>query len=111
MEMYIDEVQRRLKMRWPESRCYVLGHIGDGNLHLFITPSAAADDLHSQVDQAVYEPLSAYQGSVSAEHGIGLEKKHWLNACRTETELALMRQLKRSLDPGNLLNPGKVLDP
>jgi FAD/FMN-containing dehydrogenase len=58
----------------------------------------------------VYAPLIAIGGSVSAEHGIGLEKKNWLNTSRTATELALMRQLKRTLDPKNLLNPGMVFD-
>jgi FAD/FMN-containing dehydrogenase len=62
------------------------------------------------VDAHVYEPLLALDGSVSAEHGIGMEKKHWLGRGRTPQELQLMRQLKRSLDPKNLLNPGMVFD-
>ncbi|MDX5379667.1 MAG: FAD-binding oxidoreductase, partial [Halomonas sp.] len=57
----------------------------------------------------VYEPLAELGGSVSAEHGIGLEKRDYLTLSRTPEELALMRTLKRALDPLNLLNRDKVL--
>jgi len=57
----------------------------------------------------VYQPLAALGGSVSAEHGIGLEKRPWLSTCRSSAEIALMQSLKQALDPLNLLNPGKVL--
>ncbi len=112
MDEYIQQVESRLAARWPEGKCYVLGHIGDGNLHLFVTPKITAGikdhNLHAQADKHVYEPLMPYGGSVSAEHGIGVEKRDWLGSCRSEPELALMRQLKHSLDPKNLLNPGKI---
>lgn len=112
MDEYIRQVESRLAERWPEGKCYVLGHIGDGNLHLFVSPnledSAEQHRLHAECDEDVYQPLMPYGGSVSAEHGIGVEKLGWLASCRSEAELALMRQLKRSLDPKNLLNRGKV---
>mgnify|MGYP003398473986 CR=1 FL=1 len=57
----------------------------------------------------MYEPLAARGGSVSAEHGIGLEKQPWLGLSRSEAELALMRRLKDTLDPKGILNPGRVL--
>jgi FAD/FMN-containing dehydrogenase len=110
MDHYIHQVESRLAQRWPGSNCYVLGHIGDGNLHLFVTPGFGGSGLHAQADQDVYGPLIPYGGSVSAEHGIGLEKRSWLSASRSEPELALMRQLKRTLDPGNLLNRGKIFE-
>ena len=56
----------------------------------------------------MYGSLKNYGGSVSAEHGIGLEKMAWLNINRSHTELNLMRSIKLALDPKNLLNPGKV---
>jgi FAD/FMN-containing dehydrogenase len=59
----------------------------------------------------VYEPLAAREGSVSAEHGIGLEKQPWLSLSRSPAELELMRKLKGALDPRNILNPGRVLPP
>jgi FAD/FMN-containing dehydrogenase len=57
----------------------------------------------------VYELVREWGGTVSAEHGIGTRKKRWLAYSRTEEELALMRTLKRALDPVGILNPGKVL--
>ncbi|HET6566087.1 MAG TPA: FAD-binding oxidoreductase [Xanthomonadales bacterium] len=112
MDEYIQQVEARLAARWPQGKCYVLGHIGDGNLHLFVTPNLnpghGDTGLHAAADEDVYQPLMPYGGSVSAEHGIGVEKLGWLGSCRSKEELALMRQLKHSLDPMNLLNPGKV---
>ena len=60
------------------------------------------------VTACVYEPLELHCGSVSAEHGIGLEKKDFLTISRSETEIALMRRLKHLLDPNGILNPGKT---
>lgn len=110
MGEYTRRVEAGLTDRWPGSKCYVLGHIGDGNLHFFVQPGFGDDSLHAESDQEVYGPLMDFGGSVSAEHGIGLEKKAWLARTRSEAELDLMRHLKRSLDPKNLLNPGKILD-
>lgn len=109
MEAYVAEVQARLQRRWPASRCDVIGHIGDGNLHFFVTPGCAGEHQHEQSDEDVYAPLQPIGGSVSAEHGIGTEKRRHLSISRSAEEIALMRLLKQSLDPGNLLNPGKVL--
>lgn len=109
MEAYIVDVHARLKRRWPNSRCDVIGHIGDGNLHLFVHPGCEGEQQHAQSDADVYAPLQPIGGSVSAEHGIGTEKRHHLGISRSAEEIALMQLLKRSLDPKNILNPGKVL--
>ena len=74
-----------------------------------IEPRVTLDDLRHRAEELVYEPLRALKGSVSAEHGIGLEKRAWLDVTRNAEEIALMRQLKAALDPKGLLNPGKVL--
>lgn len=60
-------------------------------------------------EEIVYTPLKALGGSISAEHGIGLEKRDWLALCRSDAEIALMRTLKAAMDPRGILNPGKVL--
>ena len=60
------------------------------------------------IEQHIYENLAPYGGAISAEHGIGVEKRDWLPVSRTPSEIELMRTLKRSLDPKNILNPGKV---
>ena len=111
MEPYVAEVQARLKRRWPASRCDVLGHIGDGNLHFFVNPGVegALERQHAESDDDVYAPLRGIGGSISAEHGIGTEKRDHLGISRSAAEIELMRVLKRSLDPKNLLNPGKVI--
>jgi FAD/FMN-containing dehydrogenase len=109
---YVDELTASLRVLWPASQFYALGHIGDGNLHFFIAPgeSGDVDRQHAACDERVYRSLSQYSGAVSAEHGIGLEKKAWLSVSRSAAEIELMRTLKRALDPSNILNPGKVFD-
>jgi FAD/FMN-containing dehydrogenase len=108
MEAYVGEVMQRLEREWPAYRRFVFGHLGDGNLHIIAAGPPSADAKHG-IERCVYEPLVARGGSVSAEHGIGLEKQPWLDLCRSPAELALMRKLKTALDPRNILNPGRVL--
>ena len=74
-----------------------------------VHPAATGDDLHGQADEDVYEPLRSLGGSVSAEHGIGREKRAHLAISRSPEEIELMRLLKRTLDPNGILNPDKVL--
>jgi FAD/FMN-containing dehydrogenase len=83
--------------------------MGDGNLHLNIHAGPNGGEARGAVEEIVYGGLEGRQGSISAEHGIGLEKRAYLKVCRTPEELALMRTLKRALDPEGILNPGKVL--
>jgi FAD/FMN-containing dehydrogenase len=108
MAHYVEQVESGLKQKWPASECLVLGHIADGNLHLFVRPNVAGQ-VHAESDAIVYAPLEGLNGSVSAEHGIGIEKLDWLASSRSEADIGMMRLLKRTLDPHNLLNPGRVL--
>lgn len=109
MSAYIDKVERALTAWRDDADLYVFGHIADGNLHLFITPfDAGAHQDHC--DEIVYGCLEGLNGSVSAEHGIGIDKKKWLAITRSPEEIRLMRGLKNLLDPTNILNPGKVID-
>ncbi|MDA0824573.1 MAG: FAD-binding oxidoreductase, partial [Proteobacteria bacterium] len=107
---YVDEVKRRLKEHWPHHYCYTFGHIADGNIHFAITVPDRDEAIHLGVERAVYEPLRPYGGSISAEHGIGLEKKEYLPISRSDTEIKLMRHLKHALDPRGILNPGKIFE-
>jgi FAD/FMN-containing dehydrogenase len=89
---------------------YLFGHLGDGNLHVTIgngtpLPPAAA----KAVDAVVYEGLKAAGGSISAEHGIGTEKRASLATHASPEKLRLMVAIKRALDPEGIMNPGKVL--
>jgi FAD/FMN-containing dehydrogenase len=109
MEHYVAEVRRNLDAAFDGYRCYVFGHLGDGNLHLVIGVDDVRRHRH-RVEECVYGPLRSIGGSVSAEHGVGLEKKPYLAISRDPVEIALMRTLKAALDPKGLLNPGKIFD-
>jgi FAD/FMN-containing dehydrogenase len=109
MARYVEDLDAALRRSWPAVRLAVFGHIADGNLHLSISTGEAHD--HETVDAIVYAPLETIGGSISAEHGIGLEKRAHLRRSRTLEELALMAKLKAVLDPRSTLNPGKVLPP
>ncbi|MEQ8233121.1 MAG: FAD-binding oxidoreductase [Gammaproteobacteria bacterium] len=108
MEAYVTEVKQRLAARWPEHHCFTLGHVGDGNIHFAINVGDDSADAHAAVNQCVYEPLAPVGGSVSAEHGIGTEKRDYLPLSRSSDEIALMRRVKQALDPKGILNPGKI---
>ena len=110
MTSYVTEMRANIAAEWPEARCIVFGHMADGNLHLFVQPGIDGAE-HAVCDEAVYAPLKSRHGSVSAEHGIGAEKRAWLGYCRSEGEIAVMRALKQALDPKQLLNPGRIFDP
>ena len=110
MESYVNEVNRRLGERYPNFQNLTLGHMGDGNLHFVVSVGESSAQARETVERSVYEPLAAIEGSVSAEHGVGLEKKPYLSICRSPVEVALMRALKQTLDPKRILNPGKIFD-
>jgi FAD/FMN-containing dehydrogenase len=107
MPAYVAKVKADLTARWPKAELTVFGHLGDGNLHLVagVGDRSAKHD----VEAMVYAPLRAFSGSVSAEHGIGLQKKAYIGVSRSPVELAVMRTLKDALDPKNILNPGKII--
>ena len=110
MHDYIDGLDATLRSKCGDgSRMAVFGHIGDGNLHIVASPESWTPQSHHEVEEIVYSPLPSLNGSVSAEHGIGLDKKAWLPLSRSPAEIALMRQLKTTMDPHNLLNPGRVI--
>lgn len=87
---------------------YAFGHVADGNIHLMIGKQNTSISLKKQIDAAVYNGLKEIGGSVSAEHGIGRDKKDYLKLCRTDEEIALMRSLKHFFDPNNLLNSANI---
>jgi FAD/FMN-containing dehydrogenase len=110
MEAYVAEVRAALAAQWPEKATLtVFGHLGDGNLHLVAGVGARDPATKKAVEAIVYGGVRDRGGSVSAEHGIGLEKRDYLGWSRSPQEVGLMRALKAALDPQGLLNPGKVL--
>ena len=110
MADFADHLRAALPRAIGAHRLWIFGHLGDGNLHVIVqVPAQDYAAARPKIEALVYEPLAACGGSVSAEHGIGLEKKRWLRLCRSEAEIALMRTLKAALDPRGILNPGKIL--
>ena len=110
MEAYVADVQHALAQAFADPKCFTLGHMGDGNLHFAIAVNDDSQTARRAVEACVYEPLAAIGGSVSAEHGVGLEKKPYLGIARNDAEIQFMRTIKRALDPKGLLNPGKIFD-
>ena len=109
LEEYVQEVRSGLTALWPAARMVTFGHLGDGNIHLVISiGSLAANDVE-RVEKIVYEALGRRGGVISAEHGIGLEKRDYLGHSRSPEEIALMKTLKNAIDPNNILNPGKII--
>jgi FAD/FMN-containing dehydrogenase len=112
MEGYADTLAETLTNEIGEHRLWIFGHLGDGNLHVVVQVKPMEYlALRPKVEALVYRPLAACHGSISAEHGIGLEKKPYLYVSRSAAEVALMRTLKSALDPKGILNPGKIFDP
>jgi len=104
---FVETCTAALEARWPGTTQIYFGHVCDGNVHL-IAGGFGPDDLLA-VEEAVYEVAQALDGSISAEHGIGLHKRDFLHLSRSADEIATMRRLKAAFDPLGLLNPGKVL--
>jgi FAD/FMN-containing dehydrogenase len=110
MEAYVAGLRQTLAARWAAPTCVVFGHLGDGNLHVIVGVGASDRETRHAVEEVVYGPLAPIGGSISAEHGIGLQKREFLPLSRSPAEIALMRTLKQALDPKGILNPGKIFE-
>ena len=108
MDHFTGEVQRRLARVFNDAESYVGGHLGDGNLHLVAKAGDRDPQPRDEIEDIVYGLVGELGGSISAEHGIGTLKRGHLGQSRSEAEVALMRQLKRTLDPKGILNPGRI---
>jgi FAD/FMN-containing dehydrogenase len=109
MPAFVDETKKALLELRSDATVLYYGHAGDGNLHLAVSLDRQDPDAHHKVDEVVYRRLEKLGGSVSGEHGIGTGKLNYIGITRSPEELALMRSIKKSLDPKNILNPGKIL--
>ncbi|MEM1412450.1 MAG: FAD-binding oxidoreductase [Pseudomonadota bacterium] len=109
MADYLAKVRTGIHAAFPENHTWVFGHLGDGNLHIVVAVGDKSPESRRLVEQAVYTPLGAIGGSVSGEHGIGLEKKPWLHLSRSAEEIETLKRLKATFDPRGILNPGKVI--
>lgn len=114
MPAFIDDVDKLVRASYPDFEICWYGHIGDGNLHLNILKpdhldTAAFFAQCHEISPRIFEQVRLRNGSISAEHGVGLLKRDFIQFSRSESELLLMRALKKILDPRQIMNPGKLL--
>ncbi|HUA79118.1 MAG TPA: FAD-binding oxidoreductase [Dyella sp.] len=110
---FLQEIQSLLAREYPHIEVVWFGHIGDGNLHINVLKPASLSDADfiaqcEHVTKLLAQTLQRHGGSISAEHGIGLVKRAYLESTRSAAEIALMRGVKAAFDPNGILNPGKV---
>lgn len=108
---FVAAVRAALSTSWPGCRSVAFGHIGDGNLHLTVDGNslqANSTETQHAVESLIYDLVGEWDGSISAEHGIGLLKREFLHHSATSESLAAMRAIKQALDPLGILNPGKI---
>lgn len=110
---FLHEMDSILKNEYPHMEAVWFGHIGDGNLHINILkpndlPVSEFVAQCKKVDEKMMAMIEKFQGSVSAEHGVGLTKKAHLGRTRSPAEIQLMKEIKRTFDPDGILNPGKI---
>jgi glycolate oxidase subunit GlcD len=111
---FLHEMQDLLGREYPDIEVVWFGHIGDGNLHInVLRPEGLAEGAFiaqcEHVTKLLAETLHRHGGSISAEHGIGLVKRAYLESTRSAAEIALMRGVRKVFDPNGILNPGKVM--
>jgi len=116
LDAFCADLEALFVAEYPGWEICLFGHVGDGNLHVNVMkPDAMSKERFlartHEVDRQLFELVRRHEGSVSAEHGIGLLKREWLGYSRSDAEIEIMRGLKRLLDPEGILNPGKVLPP
>jgi FAD/FMN-containing dehydrogenase len=111
---FVEETDALVAQRLPGVRMVTFGHLGDGNLHYNVGAPAGMDEdrffaHQSAIYECVHDQVTRFSGSISAEHGIGQLKRDENARYKSVVEMNLMRAIKRTLDPLNIMNPGKVL--
>ncbi len=112
---FVEDVDKVVQEAYPDFEIVWFGHIGDGNMHLnILKPADLAKEEFFQrcgeVSRWVFDIVAKYNGSISAEHGVGMTKKPYLGYSRSEEEIACMKAIKAVFDPNNIMNPGKLFD-
>ncbi|MGV2832342.1 FAD-linked oxidase C-terminal domain-containing protein, partial [Pseudomonas shirazensis] len=113
---FLREIDAVVAEHYPDYEVVWYGHIGDGNLHLNILKPAdmSKDDFFAscaRVNKWVFEIVQRYNGSISAEHGVGMTKRDYLGYSRSAQEIACMKAIKAVFDPNGIMNPGKIFAP
>lgn len=112
---FLQEVESIVNEKYPDFEIIWFGHIGDGNVHLnILKPENLSREEFlikcGEVSRWVFDIVKNHQGSISAEHGVGLLKKDYLHYSRSDAEIQLMKAVKQAFDPNGIMNPGKIFD-
>ncbi|SFP23057.1 FAD/FMN-containing dehydrogenase [Ectopseudomonas composti] len=110
---FLKDIDDIVSVNYPDFDVLWYGHIGDGNLHLNILKpeNLAKEDFFTKcalVNKWVFETVEKYNGSISAEHGVGMTKRDYLQYSRSAAEIACMKAIKAVFDPNGIMNPGKI---
>jgi FAD/FMN-containing dehydrogenase len=117
MPEFVDHAVPLLEASWPGTEAVAFGHLGDGNVHFHVIAPPGVDSVAwqqgdgKQISSQVYDLVTRWGGSISAEHGIGQLKRDELSRLGDPVQLGMMRAVKQALDPRGLLNPGKLVPP
>ena len=111
---FIAATDAALEQAFPGCQVVCFGHLGDGNLHYNVAPMPGVPHetfLGNQgaINRIVHDSVARFDGSISAEHGIGALKREELQRYKDPVELNMMRAIKGALDPLGIMNPGKIL--
>jgi FAD/FMN-containing dehydrogenase len=114
IDEFIHKARAELVKNFPGIRVVCFGHIGDGNLHYNLSMPSAIENVKlierdGEVNRVVHDLVNELGGSISAEHGLGQLKRDEIKRYKSGIEIELMQCIKHALDPGGLMNPGKVL--
>ena len=109
MNTYVDRLTNDIKQHFPNFKAYFFGHLADCNLHIAIDCDIFDETVSAEIARLTYDLVEELEGSVSAEHGIGVLKRKYLHQTRNAIEIGMMKSFKNTLDPTGILNPGKVL--
>ncbi len=110
---FLHDIDAIVAANYPDFEVIWFGHIGDGNLHLNILKpeNLSKDEFFAKcatVNKWVFETVQKYNGSISAEHGVGMTKRDYLGYSRSEAEIGYMQAIKAVFDPNGIMNPGKI---
>ncbi|MDC0004394.1 FAD-binding oxidoreductase [Porticoccaceae bacterium] len=105
--VFAEDLDQRLKAKYPNIGVLLFGHIGDNNLHVCAYTGREEDK--RRINEDIMLMIGEYSGAITAEHGIGVLKRDFLPLSRTDSEIALMKTIKLAMDPKNILNPGRVI--
>ncbi|XP_074651522.1 D-2-hydroxyglutarate dehydrogenase, mitochondrial-like [Tubulanus polymorphus] len=107
--MYKPVEVMRAKLKDKVDVCVGYGHVGDGNLHLNLTTKEYDSSVVAEIEPFLFEVVSKYDGSISAEHGLGVKKNNYIRYSKSDSAVKLMKDMKKMLDPNGILNPYKTL--